>query len=211
MSSNLTISKHVIINNAKLLVNGATILIGDNDTTLKELFKVWYTELGIEYPKFFKMDMLCQLAFLGSEALLRDTKVLNQYSKESIAILLSNSSASLDTDIRYQETISKAEGYFPSPAVFVYTLPSIMCGEIAIRNGIQGENNFLVTDGFDAGLLLEQVELLFSQTQTEVCIAGWVQLEGSAYKLVLFLVEKESKHGSVLFSTDNLQAIHSVK
>jgi hypothetical protein len=115
----------------------------------------------------------------------------------------------LDTDRRYQETISNAEAYFPSPAVFVYTLPSIMCGEIAIRNGIQGENNLLVTEGFDAEVIAQQVELLFSQTQTKVCIAGWAQLEGNSFDLLLFLVEQDDNIESMSFSAETLTAIYN--
>lgn len=209
MSSNLVISKYVTIRNGQLLVDGNVALQSDAGLAVKDLFKAWYNELGIEYPKFFKMDSLCQLAFLGSELLLKDTEVLERYPKDSIAILLSNSSASLDTDQRYHDTISNADAYFPSPAVFVYTLPSIMCGEIAIRNGIQGENNFLATQGFDALLLVQQTEIFFSQTDTKVCLMGWVQLEGNDYELTLCLVEESKGDFSLQFNVDSLIEIYS--
>lgn len=209
MSIKLDISKYVSIRNGKLLVDGDVVLQGDAALAVKDLFKAWYNELGIEYPKFFKMDLLCQLAFLGSELLLKDTEVLELYPKDSIAILLSNSSASLDTDQRYHDTISNTDAYFPSPAVFVYTLPSIMCGEIAIRNGIQGENNFIATERFDAELLVLQTEMLFSQTDTQACILGWVQLEGNDYELTLYLVEQNRVDFSSQFNVDSVLEIYS--
>jgi hypothetical protein len=209
MNKRLAISKYVAISNGKLSVNGEVLLGVSSGLEVKELFRNWYMALGIDYPKFFKMDMLCQLAFLGSEVLLKDANLLENYATESVAILLSNASASLDTDRRYQETISNAEAYFPSPAVFVYTLPSIMCGEIAIRNGIQGENNLLVTEGFDAEVIAQQVEILFSQTQTKVCIAGWAQLEGNSFDLLLFLVEQDDNIESMSFSAETLTAIYN--
>lgn len=176
----------------ELLVDGAVLLQGDKGLPAKDLFKSWYNGLGLEYPKFFKMDLLCQLALLGATALLKDTDVLKKYDKDKIAILLSNSSASLDTDQRYHDTIKDANAYFPSPAVFVYTLPSIMCGEIAIKYGIQGENNFLVTEAYNFGLLMEQSNMLFSQTATQACITGWVQVEGDDYEMVMYLIEKSA-------------------
>jgi len=209
MNKRLAVSKYVAISNGQLSVNGEVLLGGSSGLEVKELFRDWYAALGIDYPKFFKMDMLCQLAFLGSEVLLKGVDLLEHYPKESVAILLSNASASLDTDRRYQETINNAEAYFPSPAVFVYTLPSIMCGEIAIRNSIQGENNLLVTERFDAELLAQQVHLLFSQTQTEVCIAGWVQIEGNRFELLLFLVHPNDNFESLFFSVDGLAAIYA--
>ena len=44
---------------------------------------------------------------------------------------------------RFQETIQHADSYYPSPALFVYTLPNIVTGEIAIRNKYYGETSFV--------------------------------------------------------------------
>jgi hypothetical protein len=209
MSKRLAISKYVAIRSGQISVNGEALSNALPDKEVKQVFRSWYMELGIDYPKFFKMDMLCQLAFIGSEVLLKDADLLENYAKESVAILLSNSSASLDTDRRYHETINDAETYFPSPAVFVYTLPSIMCGEIAIRNGIQGENNLLVSEGFDAEVVSQQVEILFSQTQTEVCITGWAQIEGNRFELLMFLVQQDDNIESMSFLAETLTAIYN--
>lgn len=209
MNKPLVISKYVVIRKARLLVDGAVVLKENAGLAVKDLLKNWYKELGIEYPKYFKMDQLCQLAFLGAEVLLKDSDALVSNDKDKIAILLSNSSASLDTDQRYHDTISNASAYFPSPAVFVYTLPSIMCGEIAIRNGIRGENNFLATEGFDAGLLAQQTQILFSQTDTQACILGWAQFDVNGYELAFYLVEKNHVEFSLKFNPDNLHEIYS--
>lgn len=209
MSHQLAISKYVAIRHGNLSVNGKVMLSGDGSLGIKEQLRSWYTQLGIEYPKFFKMDLLCQLAFIGSEVLLNDTALLEKYPRECVAIILSNSAASLDTDRKYQETIAHADAYFPSPSVFVYTLPSIMCGEIAIRNGIQGENNLLVTNMFEPETLFEQIFLLFNQTETQACIGGWVQLDGSEYELLLFLVLPSLLSENHQFTVENVKGIYS--
>src|SRR5690606_41290579 len=85
------------------------------------------------------MDALSKLAFMASEMVLRDEE------NKNTALVFANRSSSLDTDMKYQESISSAENYFPSPAVFVYTLPNICLGEISIRHQLQTENAFLVT------------------------------------------------------------------
>src|SRR3712207_7060242 len=44
----------------------------------------------------------------------------------------------------YEQTICHRAQFFPSPSVFVYTLPNIVTGEIAIRNHYHGETHFFV-------------------------------------------------------------------
>ncbi len=186
MMQPLSIQQRVGIRQGSVLVDGEAILSSSKEG-LREILKDWYQQLGIEYPKFFKMDTLCQLAFIGSEVLLKDAHLLELYPKEQIALVLSNSATSLDTDRRYHDTIKNAEAYYPSPAMFVYTLPSIMCGEIAIRNGFQGENSFLVLEQYEENLLQTQIALLFAQGTTQACIGGWVQVDGAEYGLEMFL------------------------
>ena len=115
----------------------------------KDFLKQLYQHLQLDYPKFYKMDNLCQLAFIASDLLLKDNKATERYRPEEISIVISNSSASLEIDTEHQGTISDKDNYFPSPAVFVYTLPNILIGEIAIRNLIKGENTFFIFDKFD--------------------------------------------------------------
>lgn len=189
MSKPLAITKEVLISQGQVWVNNEVVFERPG-MELKDLLRTCYQQLGVEYPKFFKMDLLCQLAFIGSEVLLKDLDLTARHTKENIAVVLSNAAASLDTDRRYHDTIKNTDAYFPSPAVFVYTLPSIMCGEIAIRNGFMGENNFLITDSFNEPLLETHIATLFAQTNTQACLSGWVQVDGSEYELVMYVVER---------------------
>src|SRR5690554_4754805 len=111
------IRKYLEISNGNISVNGR-LCFRSSETDFGSIMKEFYKNLDISYPKFYKMDDLCKLAFIGSEIMLEDTK------EKNIALLFSNSEASLDTDIRHQQSISSKEEYFPSPAVFVYTLRS---------------------------------------------------------------------------------------
>jgi len=71
----------------------------------------------MEYPKFFKMDLLSKLAFIGAELLLAST--ISEQPIYDIALYLSNATSSLDTDIKHSTSIADTEAYYPSPAVFV--------------------------------------------------------------------------------------------
>ena len=105
-----------------------------------------YRHFELKYPKFYKMDNLSKLGLLATEVLLKDSLNPDEYKPEEIGIVLSNSSASIDTDIKYFETTKE----IASPAIFVYTLPNIVIGEICIRNHFKGENAFFIFEEFDA-------------------------------------------------------------
>ena len=117
---------------------------------------------------------------------------------------MANASSSLDTDIKYYETAKN----IASPALFVYTLPNIVIGEICIRQGFKGENAFFIFDGFDAGFIEEYVKGLFNENILQCCICGWVELLDDQYKTVLFLIEKEKGEKGNLFTKENLNKIY---
>jgi hypothetical protein len=146
-----------------------------------------YTHFGFSYPRFYKMDPLSKLGWLASEILLNGSLPgLKNLRPEDVGLMLTNANSSLDTDLRYYASVKD----IPSPSLFGYTLPNIMIGEICIRNNFKGENSFFITDGFDAGLIELQVNLLLDQEMVKVCICGWVDLLREDYKAVLFLVER---------------------
>ena len=107
-----------------------------------------YRRLGVDYPKFFKMDSLSKMAFIASERLLNgyDERFV---SRDDVAVVFFNSSSSLAVDIDYQKTIRLNDDYYPSPSLFVYTLPNICAGEVAIRNKFCGETSFFVFEELD--------------------------------------------------------------
>jgi hypothetical protein len=181
---------------------------------LNERLLSLYRSLGPDYPKFYKMDQLSKLGWLSSEILLRDNKILSTMQPEDIGIVLTNANSSLDTDIKYLDTVTD----IPSPAVFVYTLPNIMIGEISIRNKFKGENAFFIFDRFDADFLELYVGELLDTGVSKACICGWVDVLEEDYMACLFLVarerigtassDRESRGtGGVLFSKENMEKI----
>ena len=157
----------------------------------------YYRSLLVDYPKFFKMDGLSKLGFVASEMIFRNEK--NRFVPcENIAIICFNSSSSLDIDKQYNATISDNENYFPSPSLFVYTLPNIVTGEIAIRNNFFGETSFYVCKEFDAKQIVSTVRnALCDKTTTKILVA-WI--EYFEKKREVFMVLVESGKGDVEFS-----------
>ena len=137
--------------------------------TAEELVELYRKEVG-DYPKFFKMDPLARLGFVASEMLLKECP------KADYGVLLFNCSSSMADDMAFQATIQSHSEWFPSPALFVYTLPNIVTGEIAIRNHFQTETNFMVLDSPRTGIMAEQIALA---AQHGPQIAGWCEVDAN--------------------------------
>ncbi len=196
ITASCVINENVVYKNEK-------IRFENKDLNLQAFLTSVYQYLGITYSKFYKMDNLSKLGWLASEILLKDEKIISNYSSEETGIVISNADSSLDTDLKYFETIKD----MPSPALFVYTLPNIMIGEICIRNNFKGENAFFVFEKFDADFTEHYVSNLFNTNSLEVCICGWVELLEEEYQAVLFLVTKEKSKN--LFTKENMDMIIS--
>lgn len=168
---------------------------------LQQFFIEAYRNLAIEYPKFYKMDNLSKLGFLTAEYLLKDLPADQQLSGNETALVLCSANASLDTDIKYFNTIEEGA----SPALFVYTLPNIVVGEICIRNKFKGQGACFVSDNFDAAFMEQYVNDLFS-SGTKYCICGWVDVLNELYTCAFFLVSANAA-GGLLFNETNMNRI----
>lgn len=132
-----------------------------------------YREFIGDYPKFFKMDSLCKLGFVAADLILKD---LPQEEKENIAIIFFNRNGSLITDRNYQSTIAD-DNYFPSPALFVYTLANIVTGEIAIRHKIYGESSFYVLAHPNETIMENVAKNVFQTSNPSYILSGWVDYD----------------------------------
>jgi len=145
-----------------------------------------YQFMEISYPKFHKMDALSKLAFLGAEVLLGHAGD----NEKDIALLFMNRSGSLDTDLRHQESISNPDEYYPSPAIFVYTLANICLGEVSIRHQLQTESCFFVSDTFDADLMYNYAAYLLQSGKSKKVLCAWVEYLQGDYRGIFYLVEE---------------------
>jgi hypothetical protein len=179
-----------IIENSTITVN-ENIIFESPDTKFQEFAKEAYKSLDMSYPKFHKMDSLSKLAFLSAEMLLKDQ------DNSRTALVFANRSSSLDTDFKYQDSINAEENYFPSPAVFVYTLPNICVGEISIRHQMQTENAFFVLEEFDEKFLNDYAHQILQTKKAEKVLCGWVELYQESYKAFVYLLTLKSNNISV--------------
>lgn len=133
-----------------------------------------YKQMIGNYPKFYKMDGLSRLGFVASEILLNAEK--GETDKER-AIIFFNHSSSIASDRNYKESINDKDNYFPSPSIFVYTLPNIVTGEIAIRNHFHGETSFFILPEKDEKMMEEILQASCRDAQSKSFLTGWIDYE----------------------------------
>lgn len=138
------------------------------------LLTTLYKQMIGNYPKFYKMDGLSRLGFVASEILLNAEK--GETDKER-AIIFFNHSSSIASDRNYKESINDKDNYFPSPSIFVYTLPNIVTGEIAIRNHFHGETSFFILPDKDKKMMEEILQASCRDAQSKSFLTGWIDYE----------------------------------
>ncbi len=181
------------------LVNGEVVArrdTGSEDSWFKQIYK----QQELAYPKFYKMDVLSQAGYLASELMKRaNPGVFDGYADDEIALVFANASSSAETDRRFLQ--SYEGGGSPSPSLFVYTLPNIVLGEIAILNKWYGENMFAVLPKFAPGFYLDYSKILLA-SGSRALLCGWLEVTAGSTDVFLFLVEE--KASGTEFSNENL-------
>ena len=204
MNPNKThIQSYCTIENNEIVLNGTSVFKIE-PTNFGDFSKQAYRNFDIQYPKFFKMDALSKLAFLGAELLL--SPITSTEQENNIALVLANKSSSLDTDVKYQESISDKENYFPSPAVFVYTLPNICLGEISIRHQLKSENSFFIFDAFNTEFMSNYATILLNTNKADRVLCGWVEFFNDDYKAFLCTISKEE---SAKYNNENINTLYN--
>ncbi len=187
-------------------ITPSTVCINDvpldiQQTVEKHFLASIYKQCVDDYPKFYKMDGLSRLGFLASELLLQqeqaeaDTNTLPRFMKRNDrAIVMYNSHSSISADCKFIHSLGRSgdkETYFPSPSVFVYTLPNIVTGEVAIRNKYQGETQFFVLPRIAPQTEQHLLEVAFSDPDTQSAVAGVVEyINANAYYCRLQLYQR---------------------
>ena len=162
---------HVLITPEKVVLDGVQIeTTGTGAALLTELYK---TEVG-DYPKFFKMDPLARLAFVATELLLMAEGGERFVDGDDRAVVLFNATSSIAADRDYVASIDGDEGFYPSPSVFVYTLPNLSVGEIAMRNHYHGETSFYILPERDDALIYQVQQASLLDPATKSMITGWI-------------------------------------
>ncbi|WP_313112044.1 3-oxoacyl-ACP synthase [Aequorivita sediminis] len=204
MTNKLYIKSYSHIKNQTVLVNGNVIFKEDN-ADFPNFIRSAYKNLKTSYSKFFKMDNLSKLAFLAADVLLKQENLSEE--ENNIALIFSNNASSLDTDRKHQKSIENIEEYFPSPAVFVYTLPNICLGEISIKYKLYSENSFFIFDRFNAEHLYLYANNLLKNNKAEKVLCGWIDFDENSYEAFLYLVDSK---GEIEHNTEEINRLYNL-
>lgn len=168
----------------------------DKEGKQSSLLTAFYKQIIGNYPKYYKMDGLCRLGFVASELLLKAERAEGSFTEDinkTRAIVFFNRSSSIASDKKYLASIAEKDNYFPSPSVFVYTLPNIVTGEIAIRNGYHGETSFYILPHKNDLLMQDIIETTFMDEQTTSILTGWLDYEDSEhFEADLYIAYKQN-------------------
>lgn len=169
-------SATVEINAGEVLVNDSTVFSdksADFGTFIREAFK----SRGENNMKFYKMDDLCKLGYVAAAWLLDGI----EFGEEECGMVLSGKYGCLDTDMKHQQIIDKDGDAASSPAVFVYTLPNVVAGEISIRHHIKGENTWFWSDDRTMSDLKHYASLMAGASDLRYCIIGHLDFLNGEY------------------------------
>lgn len=140
------------------------------------------------------MDPLARLGVTAVDRILGDQSVTQASDKpHNTAIVLFNSQSSIHADRVFWRSISDPDAFFPSPSAFVYTLPNIVTGEIAIRHQIHGETCFYILPENDPALVEQIINATFADEEIDQVIGGWLEyIDDNHYEADLKIYKRKS-------------------
>lgn len=174
--------RQVSIAHGKILLDGEILFAADPSLPFATFIREAYTFLSLDDRKFYKMDDLCKLGYIAAACLFAKNGGTTGYAPGEVGIVLGNASSSLDTDRKHQRFIDTMGDREASPAVFVYTLPNVVMGELCIRYKIQGENTFFINDRYPESFIREYARLVMQKRRLRACLTGWCELLGETYE-----------------------------
>lgn len=134
-----------------------------------EMLTEIYRRFAADYPRFYRMDLLSRLAFVAVGLLSRR---VGEEGLQGCDVMLFNRTSSVMSDRKHQGSIRDDGDFFPSPATFVYTLPNIMVGEVAIHHHFTGSTSLCILPGKDADVMHKVIST--QRGKAEALVAGWV-------------------------------------
>lgn len=166
----MPVARHTVrITSETAEVDGTSIPLSCNG---KDMLTELYRTLSSDYPRFYRMDVLSRLAFVAFELL---RKAMGEGTLSGCDAMLFNRSSSILSDRKHQGTISVPGEFFPGPATFVYTLPNVMLGEVAIRHDMKGATSLIILPEKDSTLMSQLVyAAMLKSSCPDGMVAGWI-------------------------------------
>jgi len=164
--------KRLAITPDGLTMDGKAVPLESHGAALvTEIFKKFLADGS----RFFKMDLYSRLAYVATSLLAKDS--LEGCDPEEVALVVFTQNGSVLADRKHLSTFSNPEEFFPSPAVFINTLPNVVLGEIAVKNTIKGETTLVLLPGRDESAMNRIIDATLAATKPAVMICGWIDCD----------------------------------
>lgn len=174
--------RNVRIEQGRITLDGQILLETAPSENFAAFIRSAYKVLALDDRKFYKMDDLSKLGYIATACLFSRNGGTTGYKPDQVGMILANASSSLDTDRKHQHIIDTLGGKEASPAVFVYTLPNVVMGELCIRYKIQGENTFFINNRYPESFISSYARLVMQKRGLRACLVGWCELLGNQYE-----------------------------
>jgi len=203
----LTIQSYTRISNYTLIINGNDVFASPESESYTSVLTAIYRHLQVQYPKFFKMDNLSKTGFLSVEALFNKKNEEAALDGSNTPVFLICKSSSLETDCNYQLTL--AEGNIPSPSLFVYTLPNILLGELAIRFKLFSENTCFVSENYLNENVFDYICQSCLTSDIQKAIVLFADQYGNNGEVLALLVEKTNNnmYEGLVFDIETIKSL----
>ncbi|MCR5709211.1 MAG: hypothetical protein K6G79_01880 [Bacteroidales bacterium] len=164
--------KRVGITPGGLAINGQAVPLESQGASLiTEIYKKYLSDGS----RFFKMDLYSRLAYAATGLLVKEAPA--GCDPEDIALLFFTQNGSLLADRKHLSTFSNPQEFYPSPAVFINTLPNVVLGEIAAKNCIKGETTLVMLPYRDESAIDRIIDATVTATRPSAVICGWVDCD----------------------------------
>lgn len=148
-------------------------------------WKQLYRHFQGSYTKIFKMDDLCKYAYIAVEALKRQSPIAT-----TPGVYFANSTSSYDSDRAHLNALMESGEI--SPAVFVYTLPNIAIGEIAIANQWHCPSQCEIHQNFKADYFLGELDFFMkAHPSLNDFIFLWVDVVEGIQDVLAFHIQRQ--------------------
>ena len=158
------------LNPERLEIDGRTeMLAADSDKTfVTEIYKARLSDNA----RFYKMDLFSRMVYVATGLLVKDR--IADVLPESVSMILFNRSSSIVADRHHISTYCKKEEFYPSPSVFINTLPNVVMGEIAAKYMIKGETTFIILPDRNCEQIDRIVSSSIAASDETMMVTGWV-------------------------------------
>ncbi len=177
--TSFSIKKTCKIEKERVYVNDQEIF--GSDSTFHDFSREVYHKYCEANQRFYKMDDFCKLGYLTAEILLKEeVEESNAHIASGLrrALVFQTRSGSIISDVEHNRAREKNGA---SPAIFVYTLPNIVLGEIAIRHKIQGETTMFVVEQYNQTFLENYASILLNMNLVDEVLLGYVEFTENDY------------------------------